>query len=87
MKNNQLTFILVGVFFLTTLLTFWLGQKYNTSLHKLQDVATTLARMQNTKLFMDQLGAETIEFGKKNPSINPIIEAATNAAAATAKPH
>jgi hypothetical protein len=85
MKNNQLTLILVILFFLTTLAAGGLIILYNRSVHKLQDAklrannAVVLGRVFN------QLVAESVEYSKKNPAIDPILQSLTNRIAAKAE--
>jgi hypothetical protein len=85
MKNNQLTLILVILFFLTTLATGLLVVRYNSSVHKLQDAklrannAVVLGRVFN------QLITESVEYSKKNPAIDPILQSLTNRIATKAE--
>lgn len=78
MKNNQLTFILVGVFFLTTLGTAALSYKFTSSFRKLQAVQMRLNVLKNTDLFLNQLIKESEEYGKKDPGITPILQSIAN---------
>jgi hypothetical protein len=79
MKNNQVTFVLVGIFLLFALLGVWLGQEYNSAIRELTSDSVTYARMQNTEAFMNQLGPVLQDYSKKNPDILPLIQSATNA--------
>jgi preprotein translocase subunit SecG len=84
MKNNQLTLILVILFFLTTLATGLLVLRYNSSIHKTQDAQ---GRAKNAVILgkvFNQLIGETAEYGKKNPAVEPILQSLTNQAAAKA---
>jgi hypothetical protein len=85
MKNNQLTLVLVILFFLTTLATGLLVLRYNSSIHKLQDAK---GRENNAMILgkvFNQLIGESVEYGKKtNPAIEPILQSLTNAPAAKA---
>jgi hypothetical protein len=86
MKNNQLTFILVGVFFLTTLATAVLSYKFVSSLHRMQVLQVRMVYVNNTQNFLNQLLNEAAEYGKKNPDIMPLVQSVAapspNAAAA-----
>jgi len=85
MKNNQLTLILVILFFLTTLATAGLILKYNSSVHKLQDARLRANNAVILGKVFSQLVGESAEYGKKNPSIDPILQSLTNRAAAKAE--
>ncbi len=82
MKNNQLTLILIILFFLATLDTAWLVIRYNISLHRLQEAQSRgRAALILGKVF-NQLIGESVEYSKKNPAIEPILQSLTNQAAA-----
>jgi hypothetical protein len=83
MRNNQLAFILVGVFFLTAVGTAVLSYRFINSVRTLQGVQQRLSVVNYTKGFLNQLGAETAEYAKKDPAINAVIQPgnAANAAA------
>lgn len=74
MKNNQLTFALVGVLFLTTLGTAVLSFKYVSSMRRFQAVQIRLLLLNNTRSFLTQLINDSAEYGKKDSSINPILQ-------------
>jgi hypothetical protein len=74
MKNNQLTFILLGVFFLTTLGTAVLSYKFTSSFRRLQAVQVKINMLKNTELFLNQLIKESDDYSKKDPSITPILQ-------------
>jgi hypothetical protein len=82
MKNNQFTFILVGVFFLTTLATAVLSCKFVNSVRNLQAMQVKLGTVNFTKGFLNQLAADTAEYSKKDPGINAVIQPFSAAAAA-----
>jgi hypothetical protein len=83
MKNNQLTLVLVILFFLTTVATGFLVIRYNSSIHRLQEAK---GRENNALILgkvFNQLIAESVEYGKKgNPAIEPILQSLTNGPAA-----
>jgi len=78
MTKNQLTLILVGVLFLSTLAAAYLTQKFNSSVKHSQEMAVDLTRLKNTAAVLQRLYAVSFEYGKTNPSIAPILQAATN---------
>ena len=79
MKNNQLTSILVGVFFLMTLGTVVLGLKFNSSFKEFQDADVRHKMLINTQMFLNQLSANVAEYSKKDPDINAMIQSFANA--------
>jgi hypothetical protein len=74
MRNNQLTFILVGVFFLTTMGAVVLSYRFINSVRTLQNVQQRLSVVNYTKGFINQLGAETSEYAKKDPAISAVLQ-------------
>jgi hypothetical protein len=79
MKNNQFTFILVGVFFLTTLGTVVLGLKFNSSVKEFQAADMRHRMFVNTQIFLNQLGGEIGEYSKKDPGINTMLQSFASA--------
>lgn len=79
MKNNQLTFILTGVFLLSAFGAALVGQIYNSAYHQLQGAAAQVEQLQKTQIFIKSVLSATAEYGKLNPDIMPLVQAATNA--------
>ena len=95
MKNNRTTFVLVGVFFLSTLITTGLVFLYNRSMSKLADVNGKAQQVVGQgQALMQSLANDSLEYYKKNPDIGPTLQglnwlpkpAAAPAAAPTARP-
>ncbi len=80
MKNNQIILILVGVFFLTTLGAVVFSYRFINSIRTLQGVQQRLSVVKYTQGFLNQLGVETMEYAKKDPGINAVIQPANAAA-------
>ena len=78
MKNNQLTFILVGMVFLMTVFTVALVTKYNRAYNRIQELQSRVVLINTTQKFLQTLLNDATEFGKKNPDILPIVQFATN---------
>lgn len=74
MKNNQFVFILVGVFFLTTLGAVVFSYRFISSLRTLQGMQQKLSVVKYTQGFLNQLGTETLEYAKKDPGINAALQ-------------
>jgi hypothetical protein len=81
MKNNQFTFILVGVFFLMTLAAVVLCAKFNSSVRDFQTVQVKQKMLVNTQIFLNQLQASIAEYSKKDPAINTMIQSFANTTA------
>ena len=81
MKNNQVTFMLVGVVFLMTVFTVTLVTKYIKAYNQSQELQARIARINYTQQFLQALVYETGEYSKKNPDMKPIVQFATNAPA------
>ena len=86
MKNNQLVFILVGAFFLTTLGAVAFSYRFISSLRTLQGMQQRLSVVKYTQGFLNQLGSETLEYSKKDSGINAVLQPANANAAATLPP-
>jgi hypothetical protein len=78
MKNNQLTLILVGVFFLMTLGTVILGVKFNSSVKEFQAADVRHKMYLKTQIFLNQLSANITEYSKKNSDINTVLQPFAN---------
>ena len=78
MTKNQLTLVLVGVLFLSTLATVYLTQKFNSSTKQMVEENVKLQKMQNTIAVLQQLYNDSVEYGKKNPGIQPVLQYVTN---------
>jgi len=74
MKNSPLAGILLGVLTISALASVvmcWLHIKASRELRMWQ---TQLGMVQNNRNVVSGLVAESLEYSKKNPSINPILE-------------
>jgi hypothetical protein len=84
MRNNQTTSLLVGMLFLLTVFTGWLTIKYNSSVRQLQQVQTKANNVAVLRNALQSLAAETIEYSKKNPAIEPLLQSLASHAATQA---
>jgi hypothetical protein len=71
MKNNQLIAMLVGILFITTGVAGFLVFQYHSAHHKFQQVQ---AEFNNTRALIQAISADTVEYSKKNPAIDPILK-------------
>ncbi len=81
MKNNQLTGMLLGLVFLSTLASAALMWKYNYTIHKIQSLQSRpeVAEASAAQNVMQSLLNETIEYAKntKNPDITRMVQNVT----------
>jgi hypothetical protein len=75
MKNNQVTFALVSVLFLSTLITAGLLFFYNRNLRNLADVQFKAQQVQvNVNRISSSMLTDAVEYSKKNPAIDPLLK-------------
>lgn len=74
MKNNQLTFILVGILFLSALATTALTYKYIYLMRQLPNLQVKMVILKNTQNFMNQLLTDSSEYAKKDKEIEPLLQ-------------
>jgi hypothetical protein len=75
MKNNLLTTMLLGVLLVCALFSLalcWIYIHNTRQLHVLQRNETY---MRSHEMFINNLVAETVEYSKRNPAVDPILEA------------
>jgi len=94
MKSNLTCTLALGVFLVCALYTIWLSMRVYFSGQELQQVQYQYMRLEQTHEALQSLAGEALEFSKKNPAMNPILQrfdikpkvAGTNAPAAAPKP-
>ena len=90
MKNNQLTGMLLGLVFLSTLASAALMWKYNYAIHRIQSLQgePAVAEASAAQTVMQQLLNETVEYAKssKNPDITRIVQGVTGGKALPSAP-
>jgi hypothetical protein len=94
MKNDPLTTVLLGlltIFALTSVIFCWL---YVSNTRELRTLQSNVTLVQNKRNVVGALANDTLEYSKRNPAIDPILEsvglkpgksAPTNAPKAAAK--
>lgn len=94
MKNDPLTTVLLGlltIFALTSVIFCWL---YVSNTRELRTLQSNVTLVQNKRNVVGALANDTLEYSKRNPAIDPILEsvglkpgkaAQTNAPKAPAK--
>ena len=92
MKNNPLAATLLGLLLVSTIFTTVLTYRYIASLRKLRGLQPAIVQINNNRNIMQALANDTVEYSKRNPSIDPLLQSVglkpgPNApAAAAAKP-
>lgn len=86
MKNNQVTFTLVGIFLLSVVAAALLGQTYNSAVNELSRSSTDWAKMQNSQTFTEAVYRAAVDYSKTNPAILPLLPTPPASAAAPKAP-
>jgi hypothetical protein len=74
MKNNPLTTILLGVLTISALLSVGLCWRYISNTRELHALQTQATIINNNRAVINALANDTVEYSKKNPAIEPILE-------------
>ena len=74
MKPNLLARVLVGVLLLCAILTLWLSGSYFFSFKQLEKLNARYLFLNNTLNSVQALAGEAIEYSKKNPAIDPLLQ-------------
>ena len=91
MKNSPLTTILLGVLTLSALASVLLCWLYISNTRELRSLQTQAAMINNNRALINALAADSVEYSKTHPGIEPILESVglkpgKAAPTATAKP-
>ncbi|HWW02779.1 MAG TPA: hypothetical protein VNZ64_23975 [Candidatus Acidoferrum sp.] len=75
MRKSSSTTVLLGLLVISALLSigFFLGSVYEE--RELRSLQPSAAMVNNKRAFVGALAAEAAEYSKKNPTIDPILEA------------
>ncbi len=73
MKKNPLIPALIGVLAVLTLFGAWAIWNSYICSKKSRALQAQAANINNTRVVMDALAKETLEYSKKNPAIDPIL--------------
>jgi hypothetical protein len=76
MKKNPLTAILVAVLVVSALASVVLCWAYISNTRQLRQLTTQVNAVQANERFVSALAGDALEYSKKNPAIEPILEAA-----------
>lgn len=74
MRSNPLGAILVTLLFMCAVGTTWLSIRYVTATRELQRLQGEAAMINNALTAAQMLANEAIEYSKRNPAIDPILQ-------------
>src|SRR5947207_225870 len=74
MKSNLICTLTLGVFLVCALYTIWLSTRVYFSGQELQRVQYQYMRIEQIHEALQSLAGEALEYSKKNPAINPILQ-------------
>ena len=74
MKQSITTALLVGVFFISAVLTVVLSARYYFSMKELERTRAKYAQVTAARAAMQSLAAEAIEFSRQNPSMESVLQ-------------
>ncbi len=91
MKNSAMTTILLAVLTLSALTSVGLCWSYIGSARELRSLQGQVGMINNNRALINSLANDTLEYSKRNPSIDPLLESvglkpSKSAPAATNKP-
>lgn len=75
MKNSPLTTILLGILLASALFSVGCCWLYIHRSRELRSLQSIVGGIQNNQRLVQMLAGEAVEYGKKNPSIEPLLEA------------
>ncbi|HEX3798425.1 MAG TPA: hypothetical protein VH413_06955 [Verrucomicrobiae bacterium] len=80
MKNNQLTAMLVGLLFLSTLGSVALIWKYNSAYRTARNLEGAVKQVSEIERVMGMLSSETVEYNAttKNPDMTRLLQSFAN---------
>ena len=74
MKSNLFCTLALGVFLVCVVYTLWLSAVYYSSFRKLQDLQYQYMTVEQTQAALNSLLNEAVEYSKKRPAIDPILQ-------------
>ena len=76
MRNSSATSVLLGLLVISALLSIGLFFGLISKERQLRELRVTAAQINNNRALINSLAAEAVEYSKKNPAIDPVLEAA-----------
>jgi len=76
MKSNSLAALLLGMLLVVALFTAWFAVSFNLSYLELRRLQSRAAAYANNRVVVQALANDVVEYGKRNPAIDPILKSA-----------
>ncbi len=76
MRNSSSTTVLLGLLVISALLSIGMFWGLILKENQLRDVRLAATRINNNRALLGPLANDVLEYSKKNPAIDPILEAA-----------
>ena len=87
MKSNSLAVALVGMLLVVGAFTAWFAVTFNLSYLQLRRLQTKAATYTNNRALVQTLAGDLVDYSKRNPAIDPILQSiGLKAAGTTAAP-
>lgn len=74
MKSNSTTAVLLGVLAVSALTSVVLCMMWINNVREFRGLQFQVNEMQRNRMLATQLAGELVEYSKKNPAINPMLE-------------
>lgn len=72
--KNQLPLILTGLLFVSAILSAVGALSYYTASSQLRNLQAQIAKMESGRNLTRALAAEAVEYSKRNPAIDPVLQ-------------
>jgi hypothetical protein len=73
MKSESISAVLVLLLFVSALFAVWLSVRWFFSVKEMQEFQFQQARISNTRAAAQALANDAVQYGRKNPAIEPIL--------------
>jgi hypothetical protein len=73
MKSETVTAVMVLALFVSALAAVWISARWFFSVKEVQDLQAQQARITNTRVAAQALANDVIQYGNKNPRIEPLL--------------
>lgn len=74
MKQQSLTILLVGLLLVSAVASVWVSVRWYFSVKKLQNLQGYYLQVNSTRRAVESLANEAVEYSKRDPGIDPILQ-------------
>ena len=74
MKSNSLAVALVGMLLVVAAFTAWFAVTFNLSYLQLRRLQARAATYTNNRALVQNLAGDLVEYSKRNPAIDPVLQ-------------